>query len=452
MKIAKCFLIVLIAVASSWSHLSMAAARDRFTGAVPTLQSFTNESMTIITTLRDPLQDFVYEIVPKPESIKVTSHWVGHKHVVDNVEVSGLDPLLSYELIIKDKNGKILDARYFQSIDNNKADPKTAVCSCYRLGKLSPDDKTLAMGDRVFAQNPDAVLFLGDIIYGDNAIQAVGKFLFNTHPTFQQIQKRFITSWKKDQMYRQRILKPVFALWDDHDFGFEASDKTNPYKDAMRDLFRSYYPMPKQQANLEYGPGLSYSFKLFGKKILMLDNRSFFSVKDKTLLGREQIRWIESQIKNEKEVVIGSGMAIVNMGEQRESVERDAPSEWAELRAVFRNSSAQAVFLTGDVHYSEVRNVPEHVFGYPTLQVVVSPLRSTPPWLTPPFRSGKSKKDPNQLLHVSGYNFAILKIKSLFKSLEIKFHRAKNLPPVEFISSQERNNECRHFYTSAAGL
>jgi hypothetical protein len=434
------------------SVLAFASSRAQFTGKVPALQGYTNESTTYITALRVPGQEFTYEVSPKDVVIKIKANEVGFDHHVDTLEISGINPGVPYELIIKNKAGHVVDAREFQSLDQNKENPKAAVCSCTRQGLLSPDDKTRSMWDRLMDQKPNAIFFLGDIVYGDNAAQAVLKWAISKyyfyHPGFNSIQKRYIQSWKKESIYRQAKMIPVYTIWDDHDFGYDAADFSNPFKGKMLDLFRSYYPIPPKDEVISRGPGVSYSFSIFGKKILMLDNRSFYDAKNKVLLGMEQVKWIEDQVRGQKEVVVASGMSVVNISDKQESIERDAPSEWEAFRKIFRNHGTKAIFVTGDVHYSEVRQVPEHVFGYKTYVVVSSHMHSTSPLITPPFKSGKTT-DPHQLLHVSGRNFALLSFDKLFTHLDAVFHRHKGLAPVEFIGdygAAEKSLQCRRFY------
>ncbi len=434
------------------SALAFAANRSQFTGKVPVLQGYTNESTSYITALREPGQEFTYEITQKDVVIKAKANDVGFDHQVDTLEISGIIPGAAYELVIKNKAGQVVDAREFKSLDQKIENPKAAVCSCSRQGILSPDDKSRSMWDRLMDQKPNAIFVLGDFVYGDNAFQAVVKWATSKyyfyHPGLDYIKKRYIQSWKKEAIYRQAKMIPVYSIWDDHDFGYDAADASNPFKKKMLDLFRSYYPIPPADEVISRGPGVSYSFSIFGKKVLMLDNRSFYDVKGKVLLGMDQVKWIEEQVRGQKEVIVASGMSILNISEKQESLERDAPSEWDAFREIFRNHGTKAIFLTGDVHYSEVRQVPEHVFGYKTYVVVSSHMHSTSPLMTPPFRSGKTN-NPDQLLHVSGRNFAMLTFDKLFTHLDAVFHRHKGLAPVEFIGDYgvgEKALECKRFY------
>jgi hypothetical protein len=242
----------------------------------------------------------------------------------------------------------------------------------------------------------------------------------------------------------------MYSVWDDHDYGFDGADISNPYKKEMMALYRAYYPVPDSSQVISRGPGVSYSFNIFGKKFLMLDNRSFYSSKGKTLLGEEQIKWIENEIKSQREVIIASGMSIINLSEKEESLQRDAPSEWSQFREIFKRHPVKAVFLTGDVHFSEVRLVPEHVLGFQTYQVVSSPIKSTSRYITPPFTSGRQKKDKNQLAFLHGANFAILAMNDLFKKLDFTFHRGWKRSPITLTGSYVQTS-CEKFYASSAG-
>lgn len=436
-------------------------ARTSFTGKVPVLQSFTNENMTLITVLREPGQNFTYEISPKSAATKIEVNDVGQKHKTDTLEVTGLEIGVDYKILIKDSTGKVVDSRNFKALDPNQADPKAALCSCSRVGMLSPDDKKMPMWDQVAAQKPNAIVFLGDLVYGDNATQAVLKHFLNYHPKIEQIEKRFIQSWKKERLYRQENLTPLFSIWDDHDFGYENADHSNPYKERMRKLFRAYYPIPKDNSIVSHGPGVSFSFTLFGKKFLMLDNRTYHDPKKKSLLGMQQVEWIENEIKDQKEVVIASGMSILKMGEKskQENLADDAPTEWEAFRGIFAKHPVRAVFLTGDVHFSEVRFIPKEVLGFETVQGVFSHLKSTSSFFTPPFSSGYQKDDTNQRHHGSGRGFAILSMQDIYTKFQATFHASRSIDhvirriktpgPIDFIL-EFNMNQCERFYNARA--
>ena len=64
----------------------------------------------------------------------------------------------------------------------------------------------------------------------------------------------------------------MFAIWDDHDFGPNNSDRTWKWKDVAFEVFREYFPG-------DYGlPGAAGCFHKFSWgdiDVFMLDDRSF---------------------------------------------------------------------------------------------------------------------------------------------------------------------------------
>lgn len=410
-------------------------ASELFTGNVPTVQGFTTDSMSLITVLRQSNQTLKYEVTHANAVVKTSTNPVGFgfdgkPYHTDTVEISGLDGLSEYELLIKNSNDQVLDARSFKAINPSKPDAKVAICSCSRIGSLSKDDAKRPMYDRIFDQKPDAIIFTGDLVYGDNAIQAISNWILKRRPTFQQVQGRYIQYWQNERLYRQKKMVPLFTIWDDHDYGYDGADITNLFRTEILKLYRSYFPVPTTSEAINRGPGVAYSFNLFGKKILMLDNRSFSNFKQSALFGLDQLRWIESQLMNQKEVVIASGMPVVDLGTSFKSMQRNVTSEWLIFKNLLRNSPAKAAFVTGDVHYSEVRRIPKGVLGYETYQVTSSPVRSINPTKIPPFKSGYKPNDPYQIQWIGGYNFAMLSLDTLFTSPEVVFHRGFDLPPV----------------------
>ena len=119
-------ILTLILVLSS-SLTFAAGASSRFTGHVPVLQGYTNESTSFITALRSPGEEFIYEISNKDAVLKIKTNSVGHGHEVDTLEVGGLKSGTDYELIIKNKNGNVIDSREFKSLNQVQADRKSVV-------------------------------------------------------------------------------------------------------------------------------------------------------------------------------------------------------------------------------------------------------------------------------------------------------------------------------------
>lgn len=427
--------LILFFFAFLWSISSFSIP---YTGKFPVLQSYTDETVTVISVLAPPFEYLDFNVTTSEENketdFKVTSQGVGYDYKVYHI-YSKINATSTYQLDIMDKYSRtILDSRNFSSINQNKDNPNIAVCSCSRIGALSRDTKPISVWDRLKNQNPDAILFLGDIVYGDNALEAVLNSFFGYKPSLSKIKKRFIQSWEQEKLYRFKKLIPLISVWDDHDYGFDNSDKFNPYRAEMVKLYSAYYPIPKASSSVQFGPGMSYSHRLFNKKIIMLDNRSFLDAKNQIVLGKKQLSWLKEQLSGESEVIITTGIPVLKSANGHpsiQSVESVAPGEFHLMQKIIKDQSIKPLFLTGDLHYSEVVRIPSDVFGFETLQIISSPVKSTSPYLTPPFKSGKSADNPNQLFHYNGYNFALLNMNDPVNSTDVSFITGKGIYQVK---------------------
>jgi len=99
--------------------------------------------------------------------------------------------------------------------------------SCARLAR-DPEQRIFRVVD---AQAPDLFFWLGDNIYAD----AESRFAFADEYSRQ----RNVASL-------QNVIRstPQFAIWDDHDFGYNNSDGEFPFKDQSLAAFKQYWPNP----------------------------------------------------------------------------------------------------------------------------------------------------------------------------------------------------------------
>jgi alkaline phosphatase D len=241
--------------------------------------------------------------------------------------------------------------------------------SCARYAK-DPEQRIWHAVNRV---DPDLFFWLGDNIYGDSAEVAT----------------------LADEYERQRgVLSygaiagriPQLATWDDHDFGFNNSDRTNPVRDAALDLFKAYW------ANPAYGgpdaPGVYFHYSYGGVDFFFLDVRyhrdpiSAPDEPDKTVLGAAQKQWLKAQLAASrapfKLLVSGSGWSMAKGagGDSWASYlhERD------EIFDFIRDEGIEGVvLLSGDTHVGELNAVPwSERGGYDLYDLVSSPLAQPP--------------------------------------------------------------------------
>jgi len=218
-------------------------------------------------------------------------------------------------------------------------------------------DFFLWMGDNVYLREPDWNTRAGIFhrYSHDRAIPELQKFWATTHH---------------------------YAIWDDHDYGPNDSDKSFWNKNETYNAFKLFW------ANPSYGVGDIKSTTTFFSwsdcDFFLMDNRTFRTpnkrIEDnKTELGEEQLQWLFDNLVNSygtfKFIVMGgqflstSGMyeAYSNNGF---SAERQRIIDF-----IYKQNIKNVVFLTGDVHFSEVSVLKRK--GKPTIwDITSSPLNS----------------------------------------------------------------------------
>ncbi len=142
--------------------------------------------------------------------------------------------------------------------------------------------------DAIEAQDPQAMLFLGDNIYIDEP------------------------EWRGKQrvMYYRRQLRPEFrrltssaatySIWDDHDFGKNDTaggpDVLKPaWKLPVWRVFRENWVNPAYGAPPQW-PGCWYDFSIGDVDFFMTDGRCYRSFKDNTMLGPVQKAWLKERL------------------------------------------------------------------------------------------------------------------------------------------------------------
>lgn len=255
-----------------------------------------------------------------------------------------------------------------------------ATGSCSYLGD-SPSDGSAGefrIFDAIAARKPDLMLWLGDTIYyrdqdfdGDAATRMNARWLATrTYPPLQ------------------RLLQTGhhYAIWDDHDYGPDNSDRGFALKTKSLELFRRYW------SNGNYGlpevPGIFSKVSYEDVDIFLLDDRfhrdadSAPDNPQKAMLGAAQLEWLKRELLQSRArfKLIANGSRMLS---ERPSAAKRGGEGWhnhpEERRAFLDWLAAQrvdgVVFLSGDIHYSHLteRTRPGH---YPLVELTCSPLTS----------------------------------------------------------------------------
>lgn len=308
----------------------------------------------------------------------------------DKVFFSGLEPGRRYTLLVKDTGAnKILDERYLATVDLSKRNARIAVMSC--------------MNDLHINQNPiwqtaqnaaaDYYFFLGDAIYGDPLIVHGPDLLW----------RRFVDGRNTIPFYKWKHLKPVIAVWDDHDFGKNNAGHGYVHKDQNKVTFQSFFAQEPVEGLLQSGPGIARYFRAFHQNFFFFDNRYFRGLNN-GFLGHEQIEWASQIMAGASGPVwIMEGSPFYGRSDKGAdaSYESAAPAEFSALKHEIKKWNQPAIFIGGDVHYSEVSRIERSELDYSTYELISSCMHS----------SSKSVYYQNPNVHLGGtfkQNFLLL--------------------------------------------
>ncbi|TAF32494.1 MAG: alkaline phosphatase family protein [Cytophagales bacterium] len=172
-----------------------------------------------------------------------------------------------------------------------------------------------------------------------------------------------------------------YAIWDDHDYGPNDSDKSYAQKHLTLEAFKLFWANPNYGV-ANNGQGISGSFDWADVQFFMLDNRSFrtsYKAKNtyKEVYGKEQIDWLINSLTASTATfkIIVSGTQVLN----------DAPiyenyavyEERADFLKRLRESGVRGImFLSGDRHHTVLSKMKESPELYPFYDFTVSPLTS----------------------------------------------------------------------------
>jgi alkaline phosphatase D len=177
-----------------------------------------------------------------------------------------------------------------------------------------------------------------------------------------------------------------YAIWDDHDYGPNDSDRSYPLKGASREAFTSYWANPSW--GLPETPGIFGAFKRGDVAFFLLDGRTYRDHRDldaaanpnKAQLGREQLEWLKTALLyahfdggwRSTFKVIAFGSQFLH-DQARESARHYEAERLELLDFMARHEIGGVVFLSGDRHFSMVAR-QEREGRYPLYEFTCSPM------------------------------------------------------------------------------
>lgn len=281
-----------------------------------------------------------------------------------------------------ESNGKLLPTIYHFKTQTDwikRSDPpnlKIALGSCVYLNDSQADPPGSNLGgdeqifEKIAEQSPDLMIWMGDNVYlrpSDYYSQAAIGDRYRQLRQLPQLQK---------------LMQTVahYAIWDDHDYGDDNSDRSFRYRSQSLKAFQTYW------ANSTYGlpelPGIFGRFVWSDVEFFLTDNRSFRapfkqSNPERDFFGEQQFQWLKDSLSSST-----AKFKLIVLGNQTLNTQTPSENMYSYQREFKRfvdwlatSKIPGIVLLSGDRHHSELLKL-ERPGTYPLYEWTLSPLTS----------------------------------------------------------------------------
>lgn len=194
-----------------------------------------------------------------------------------------------------------------------------------------------------------------------------------------------------------------FAIWDDHDFGPNDSDRSFYFKYETQNAFKDFWANKFYGTDSNKKEGIYSTFNWGDAEFFLLDNRFFKSPNnrltgERTILGNTQFEWLIDALSCSKASfkVIVIGGQVLNTSAKFENYETYPKEKEKLLSEIEINKIKGVLFLSGDRHFSELSKLNRES-TYALYDWTVSPFTSG---------IGNSYKDDVNKNRVEGSLFA----------------------------------------------
>jgi len=223
----------------------------------------------------------------------------------------------------------------------------------------------------IYNQHPDAMIWLGD----NNYLREPD---WNSRTG---ILHRYTHSRSVPEMQPLLGATSNYAIWDDHDFGPNDSDRGFWNKETTLEAFKLFWGNPTYGINGR--PGITSTFERSDVQFFLMDNRYYRSpdkrkTGERRILGKEQIEWLLDNLATSTATfkIIALGGQVLNPVAIYENY-ANYPEELNELlTAIEREKINGVIFLSGDRHHTELSKL-ERNGSYPLYDLTSSPLTSS---------------------------------------------------------------------------
>ncbi len=288
--------------------------------------------------------------------------------------------------------------------DRVSAQPELVITTL-GFGSCARGERPMPIWDTINAARCDAFVLCGDNIYGDSADPEV-------------LRQKYATLAAVPGFAKLRQTVPLFATWDDHDYGRNDAGAGFSGAAASQKEFCDFFGVPTDSPR-RTTPGVYDCVTLgpAGKRvqIILLDTRMFRSPlkkdpvsakvtipntdDDATVLGEVQWAWFERRLREPAEIrVVISSIQLISAEHGSEKWE-NFPRERRRFLELLRRTQAHGVVvISGDRHLAELSALPAgDGVSYPLYDLTTSGLNNpVPPLKSQPAQGSSGTITPSQ--------------------------------------------------------
>lgn len=277
----------------------------------------------------------------------------------------------------------IVDASAEVNIQSNSPTKTTNIL----FGSCSHQAKPMPIFKAILQEPRDAFVFLGDNIYGDTEDMA-------------QLKEKYTLLGNNPLFKKLRETTPVYAIWDDHDYGKNDAGKEYPFKQASKDIMLDFWQVPKSSPRWNRPDGI-YGSYVVGEgahkiRIILPDlrysrdpidsvghlgylaSRQFkdmgpYNKSQGSMMAEAQWQWLEQELQKPEPIkIIGSSLQILADFTGWEAWNNfDDKNRLVQI--IKKHQVNGVLIVSGDTHWGEISRLDEGV-DYPLWDITSSGL------------------------------------------------------------------------------
>ena len=260
----------------------------------------------------------------------------------------------------------------------------STVLTTIAFGSCQTAERDTPILDRVAAERPQLMVYMGDNVYGD---------AFSGDMSLPELRTQYSRMSQRLEFQRLRAATPMLATWDDHDMAWNDGGRDFSGRVMAQRIFEHFWGMDDAFVGQD-GVWYARTFGPEGRRVqfIMLDTRSGRSAltrlpqstpngryapsedPNQRMLSDAQWTWLEAQLRQPADVrFVVSSIQVLADGHAWEAW-HTMPREQSRLYETIRNAGAKGVvFVSGDRHSAGMYR-QDGLIGYPAVEMTTSSL------------------------------------------------------------------------------